>query len=62
MLQGTHDVTHPHTRVQVGRTALYLACCNNHKAAAAELMEVTKLAGALDLQVALEAWLGACVM
>jgi|EP00802_Teleaulax_amphioxeia_P017460 ankyrin repeat protein len=33
-----------------GRTALSLACCYEHEAAAEELMEVTKLAGALDLQ------------
>ena len=31
-------------------TALWLACENEHEAAAAELMEATKLAGALDLQ------------
>ena len=33
-----------------GRTALLLACYNGHEAAAAELMEATKLAGAMDLQ------------
>ena len=33
-----------------GRTALMLACENEHEAAAAELMEATKRAGALDLQ------------
>ena len=40
-----------HTHVQDGRTALWLACDNGHEAAAAELMEPTKLAGALDRQV-----------
>ena len=34
-----------------GKTALWLACDNGHEAAAAELMEATKRAGALDLQV-----------
>ena len=38
--------------MQRGCTALWLACKNKHEAAAAELMEATKLAGALDLQVA----------
>ena len=33
-----------------GCTALWLACANKHEKAAAELMEATKLAGALDLQ------------
>ena len=33
-----------------GSTALMLACANKHEAAAAELMEATKRAGALDLQ------------
>jgi len=33
-----------------GNTALMLACANRHEAAAAELMEATKRAGALDLQ------------
>jgi len=33
-----------------GNTALMMACKNKHEAAAAELMEATKLAGALDLQ------------
>ena len=32
-----------------GFTALMMACKNKHEAAAAELMEATKLAGALDL-------------
>ena len=32
-----------------GRTALWLACDNGHESAAGELMEATKLAGALDL-------------
>ena len=39
-----------------------LACENKHEAAAAELMEATKRAGALDHQVAHEAWVGACVV
>ena len=46
-----------------GCTALMLACLNQHEAAAAELMEATKRAGALDLQVGHEAWvLRACVV
>ena len=40
-----------HAHVQEGRTALWWACYNKHEGAAAELMEATKLAGALDLQV-----------
>ena len=40
------------SHVQDGKTALYLACKNKHKAAAEALMEATKLAGALDHQVA----------
>jgi hypothetical protein len=48
-----------------------LACNYQHEAAAAELMEATKLAGALDLQrtrysldlqVGHEALLGACIV
>jgi hypothetical protein len=35
---------------QDGNTALMLACEHKHEAAAAELMEATKRAGALDLQ------------
>ena len=35
---------------QDGETALMLACENKREAAAAELMEATKRAGALDLQ------------
>ena len=50
------------THVQNGKTALRLAHDNGHEEAAAELMEATKLAGALDLQVAHEARLGACVV
>ena len=47
---------------QDGDTALMLACEKKHEAAAAELMEATKRAGALDLQVGHEAWvLRACV-
>jgi len=33
-----------------GNTALMLACMNEHEAAAGELMEATKRAGALDVQ------------
>ena len=33
-----------------GKTSLWVACDNKHEAAAAELMEATKRAGALDLQ------------
>ena len=40
---------------QYGNTALSTACANGHAAAAAELMEATKRAGALDLQVWLKA-------
>jgi len=40
---------------QNGETALWLACAYKQEAAAAELMEATKLAGALDLQVGHEA-------
>ena len=47
---------------QDGNTALMVACVNKHEAAAAELMEATKRAGALDQQVAHEAWVGACVV
>ena len=47
---------------QHGFTALIVACEHKHEAAAAELMEATKRAGALDLQVGHEAWvLRACV-
>ena len=46
-----------------GDTALMLACANEQEAAAGELMEATKRAGALDLQVGHEAWvLRACVV
>jgi hypothetical protein len=38
--------------IQDGTTALMLAVGNSHEAAAAELMETTKLASVLDLQVA----------
>ena len=45
-----------------GDTALMLACANEQEAAAGELMEATKRAGALDLQVGHEAWVPrACV-
>ena len=46
----THS--HAHTHVQLGNTALILACKNKHEAAAAELMEATKRANALNKQVA----------
>ena len=46
---------HTHTHVQNGETALWLACRMSQEAAAAELMEATKLADALDLQVGHEA-------
>ena len=45
-----------------GCTALWLACAKQHEGAAAELMEATKLAGALDLQVPHEAGQGGCVV
>ena len=54
-----HAVMHLHTYVQLDRTALYMACDGGHEEAAAELMEATKLAGALDVQVGLEANSGA---
>ena len=55
-------MTHLHTHVQDGCTALMLACYFKHEGAAAELMEATKLAGALDLQVPHEAGQGGCVV
>ena len=55
-------VTHLHTHVQNGQTALCLACWVRQEAAAAALMEATKLADALDLQVGHGAWLGACMV
>ena len=51
-----------HTHAQDGRTALLLACYEKQEAAAAELMEATKRAGALDQQVAHKAWVRACVV
>ena len=57
-----HAVTHLHTHVQFGRTALMLACFYGKEEPAAELMEATKLAGALNSQVGHESWLGACVV
>ena len=40
-----------------GNTALMLACANKREAAAAELMEATKLAGALDKRaIELPSW------
>jgi hypothetical protein len=41
-------------------TALIVACQNKNEAAAAELLEATKKAGALDLQVTEETWFGVC--
>ena len=57
-----HAVTHLHTHEQLDFTALILACEGKHEAVAAELMEATKLVGALDHQVGHEMWLGACVV
>ena len=37
-----------------------LACENTKEAAAAELLEATKKAGALDLQVTEQTWRGVC--
>ena len=51
-----HDFTNIHTHVQDGCTALWLACENQHEAAALELVEPTKQAGALNKQVG--AWKG----
>ena len=42
---------HTHTHVQDGKTALWLACENQHEAAAMELVEPTKDVGALNKQV-----------
>jgi hypothetical protein len=42
---------HTHTHVQHGRTILWLACEKKDETVAAALMEETKRAGALDLQV-----------
>ena len=44
-----------------GMTSLMLAFDNEHEAAA-ELMEATQLAGALDVQVAHESWFEACTV
>ena len=55
------DVNDIPVHIQDGKTALPLVCATGHAAAAAELIEATNCAGALDLQVAREAWLGACV-
>ena len=41
-------------------TSLMLACGNTKEAAAAELLEATKKAGALDLQVTEQTWRGVC--
>jgi hypothetical protein len=41
-------------------TSLMVACENTKEAAAAELLEATKKAGALDLQVTEETWRGVC--
>jgi hypothetical protein len=50
-----HAYAFAHKHVQDRRSALMIACGRGHEAAAAELMEATKRAGALDLQVGLEA-------
>ena len=41
-------------------TSLILACENTCEEAAAELLEATKKAGALDLQVTEQTWRGVC--
>ena len=41
-------------------TSLMLACQSLNEAAAAELLEATKKAGALDLQVTEQTWCGVC--
>ena len=41
-------------------TSLMLACGMAQEAAAAELLEATKKAGALDLQVTEQTWFGVC--
>jgi len=46
-----HDFTNTRTHVQDGKTALWLACENQHEAAAMELVEPTKDVGALNKQV-----------
>ena len=45
---------------KTGMTSLMLACQMKNEAAAAELIEATRNAGALDLQVTEETWLGVC--
>ena len=47
VLQAGANAAHTDHR---GKTALMLACANKHEAAAGELMEATKRAGALDRQ------------
>ena len=41
-------------------TSLMVACKDKNEAAAAELLEATKKAGALDLQVTEQTWCGMC--
>ena len=41
-------------------TSLMVACEDKKEAAAAELLEATKKAGALDLQVTEQTWCGVC--
>ena len=41
-------------------TSLMVACKEKNEAAAAELLEATKKAGALDLQVTEQTWFGVC--
>jgi hypothetical protein len=50
--------THTHTHVQHGKTSLWLACYKKDEEVAAVLMEASKRAGALDLQVTKKACLG----
>ena len=44
--------------VQHGKTPLMIACFNEDEVSAALLMEATKEAGALDVQVTEQAWVG----
>ena len=41
-------------------TSLIVACKNTNEEAAAELLEATKKAGALDFQVTEQTWFGVC--
>ena len=44
--------------MQYGKTPLIYACSNEDEVSAALLMEATKEAGALDVQVTEQAWVG----